>query len=97
MLIERPRDGDALLLAARELARMMIEPLEQPDLLEPVPRHLLRVSGTRAGVDERQHHLLQRRRSRQKIELLKHEADRAVSEIGEIVRRQRADIASVDR
>ena len=32
---ERARDGDALLLAARELLRAMLQAVAEPDLLEP--------------------------------------------------------------
>ena len=84
---ERARDGDALLLAARQLLRAVIEPVAEAHLLEPRPRHRLRRARPRLGVEQGQHHLAQRRRARQQIELLEHEADRAVSERGQLIAR----------
>ena len=42
---QRARDGDALLLPARQLPRMMIEPVAKPDLLKPLPGLRFRVIG----------------------------------------------------
>ncbi len=46
------------------------------------------------SVKQRQHHLLERRRARQKIELLEYEAERFVAQRSQLVGRQRGDVAS---
>ena len=59
---QRPGDGDALLLAAGELRRLVVEPVAQADPLEqrrgPVAA-LARSERPRAGVGQRHHHVLQ--------------------------------------
>ena len=82
---ERAGNGDALLLAARELARVVVEAVAEIDLLEAPAGHRLGVRGLRTGVEQRQHHLLQGRGARQQVELLEDEADACGSEIGELV------------
>jgi hypothetical protein len=48
---ERPRNGDALLLAARELIRPVLEPLRQPQHREQRARPLAPLARRRARVD----------------------------------------------
>src|SRR5262245_30284986 len=93
---ECARDRDALLLAARKLLRMVAETVAETHLLEPPPRLQVGISRPRPGVRQGQHHLPQRRRARQQVELLEHKADGAVPEIGHGVAGQRADVATVD-
>ena len=73
---ERARDGDALLLAARELARVMVERAPSPTRSSaPCARaHRARVVPT-PGVDERQLDVLERAGAREQVEALEHEAE----------------------
>ena len=61
---ERPGDGDALLLAARQLAGPVVGPVRQPDLLERLQRALAPLGGVDARVDERQLDVAPRRAGR---------------------------------
>ena len=75
---QRARDRDALLLAARELVRMMLRDCAMPDRVERFERGALRRCARRhAGVDHRQLDVLERARARQQIVGLEHEAQRA--------------------
>ena len=78
---QRPRDGDALLLAAGQLVRVMVHPVLEPD--GPArPGAFVRRSdadGLVPAVEHRQFDVLERRGPRQQIEALKHETDLACS------------------
>ncbi len=84
---QRARDRHALLLAARQLIRMMVRAVGEPDRGER--RHRLLPSLARralvAVVEQRQLDVLDGRRSRQQIEALKHEPDRRVPHAGQLV------------
>jgi acyl-CoA thioesterase-1 len=66
-------DRDALLLAAGQLARVVLEAMAQPDLVQRLERALARSLDT-ADL-ERQHHVFQRAEARQQVKRLEHEAD----------------------
>ena len=94
---QRARDRHALLLTARQLIRMMMRAVGKPDrgkrrhrLLPPLAHRTLV-----AVVEQRQLHVLDGRRSRQQVEALKHEPDRRVPHVRELVPRQRRDVAAV--
>ena len=72
---EGARDRDALLLAAGELARVMRQPLREPDTPEVLARARRRIAI--AADLQRQHHVLDRGEARQQLEGLEHEADHA--------------------
>ncbi|MNC86055.1 hypothetical protein D3C83_16850 [compost metagenome] len=63
---ERARDRHPLLLAARELLRVVMQAAAEADAPQHLARRRIRV--IRAGELERQHHVLQRRHRRQKLE-----------------------------
>ena len=83
---ERARDRDALLLPARELVGVVLEPLAEADALERRARALRRSRDADAGVDQRQLDVLERARARQQVEALEHEAELAVAHVGELGR-----------
>ena len=78
---ERARDRHALLLAAGELLRAMLQAVARSDLLEPHTGRRFGIVRPGSGVGERQHHLAQGRRARQQIELLEHEADGPIPQL----------------
>ena len=61
LLHDRACDRDALLLAARELARPVGETLRRADPLEQLRRAAARALGRRAGDQRGHHHVLERR------------------------------------
>ena len=85
---ERARDRDALLLTARQLARMVIEPIAEPDAPQRVGGQRLRVlPPARAVVQQRQLDVVERRGAREQVEALEDEAELLVSEVGELIAR----------
>src|SRR2546430_2025920 len=88
---ERSRDRDALLLAAGELARPMMDAVAETDLLERRERALSpRVPI--AAVDERQLDVLDRVQPREQVVRLKDESDVLVADPSELVVGQLADV-----
>ena len=86
---ERARDGDPLLLAARELARQVLEAVTQADgarrSVEP------RLVGLLAGERQRQQDVLRRRERRDQVVLLEDEAEPVTPqqrELGLVERRE---------
>src|SRR4051812_22414252 len=69
------RDGDALPLTPRQLVGPMIEAMAEADAPEQVARLVERERLRHTGIVERQRHVLERRRVRDQVEGLKHEAD----------------------
>src|SRR5262249_46560975 len=92
-------DGHALLLSARELRRLVVEPFAQADALEqclgtPAPfsfAQLLRCIG------QRHHDILQRTGAREQIEVLEYEADLAIPHQGTLVRGHYVNALAVER
>src|SRR4051794_35452076 len=95
---ERSRDRDTLLLAARQLARLVIQPLAESDSLERALRELLRVL-LRAGaiVEQRQLDVVERGRTSEQIESLKDEAELLISYVSELILAQPLDANAVER
>ena len=92
---ERARDRHALLLAAGQLARSMIDPIAEADLLDERSRQARRVIVAPppplclARRDERRHQdVLEHRALRQQAVILEHEADLAVAELRQLRRRR---------
>ena len=77
---ERAGDGHALLLAAGELRRAVVDAIGQADRLERRSREA--VVPVAVGVEQRQLDVLERARPRQEVEGLEHEADPLVPEPG---------------
>src|SRR5262247_95935 len=72
---ESPGDGHPLLLAPRELARMMRRAVGQPDCGQAVVRALTAHPRRQPAIEKRQLDVLERRRPGQQVELLEHEPD----------------------
>ena len=75
---QRARDRDALLLAARQLVGMMLGRFSRPDRGQRrhrPPPALRRRDAAVVRVQQRQLDVLERRRARQQVEALEHEAD----------------------
>ena len=72
---ERAGDGDALLLAARELRREMAGAIGEADLAEPGEHAAATLSRRHSGVHERQLDVAIGTRARQQVVGLEHEAD----------------------
>ena len=77
---QRPRDRDALLLAARQLRRAMVQPVAEADRRQRRARLARRVARAGAGIDHRQLDIGERGRARQQVEALEDEADLAVAQ-----------------
>ena len=76
---ERPRDGDALALAARELIWQVVGTVLEADGLEEVHGALRALPVADACVDERQGDVLERRDAREQVEVLEDEPDLLVA------------------
>ena len=91
------RNRDALLLAARELVRMMMRALAEADGFQR--SHRARVALGRlhrlVRVEQRQLDVVERGRARQKIESLKDKPDLVIANFGELVAAQLGDILPV--
>ena len=82
---EGARDRDALLLAAGELVRVVVDPVAEADARERRARARVALAGGDARVDERQLDVLERARAREQVEALEDEAERPVAHRGERV------------
>ena len=82
---ERPRDRDALLLAAGQLHRAMMGAVREADAAERLQGPLAAGPAVDAGIDHRQFDIAEGIDARQQIELLEHEADLAVAQAREAV------------
>ena len=74
------RDGDALLLAAREFRRRMVLAAFEADGLERGGGALFPLAAAHAAIDERQFHVFERGRARQQVEALEDEAEGPVAQ-----------------
>ena len=93
---QRPRDGDALHLAARELRRQMIRAIDQLHVLEQRARPRAARRRGDAGFGLRQLDILRCRQHRQQEESLKDEADARQPDAAARRLRQRRDIAVLE-
>ena len=96
---QRPRDRDALLLAARELARLVVLAARRA----PRSRRHRRAFSSRSrarvavgGVDQRQLDVLERRGAGEQVEGLEHEADLPVADLGALVAVEPRDVDAVE-
>ena len=93
---ERPRDGDALHLAAGHLVRLFVELVAKANALERLFRALAALALAHAGERERQLHVAQYRLVRNEVIALEDEADGVVAVavpvgVGEVLCRSAAD------
>ena len=89
---ERPRDGDALHLAARHLVRLFVELIAEANALKRPDRALAALALAHARERERQLHVAQHRLVRDQIIALEDEADGVVAVavpvgVGKVLRR----------
>src|SRR5256886_14052251 len=85
------RDGDALLLTAGELARPVMDPIAEADLLERRERALTPFLPV-AAVDQGKLDVFDRVQSREQVVGLKNEADVLVADRGELIVGQLSDV-----
>ena len=93
---QRPRDGDALLLAARELGGEVVHAAARPTSASARMARRWRSARLTPGVGERQLDVGQRARARDEVEALEDEADLAVAQVGELVLVGAADVEAVE-
>ena len=93
---QRPRDRHALLLAAGQLRRLMIEPLRQADAIEQRAR-AIDVVLRRAGDDRRRQRVLEDRALRQQAVILEDEADAPIAERGQRLGVERVRVGVAER
>ena len=90
---ERPRDRDALLLAAGQVRRQMVGALGEPHLAE----QLQRAGAIAAGRDELHLDVLDRGQRRDQVELLEDEAECAQPQLGELVVAELREVAALEQ
>ena len=78
-------DGDALALATGQLVGFMVHAVGQADLGNGLQCNLPPLVGGYAGVNQRQLHVVQRIRTWQQIEGLKHKANFAVADFRQLI------------
>ena len=77
-------DGDALLLAARELGRLMVVSVAEADDIQKLHAACDPVVGGCSGEDSRQGNILQGRHNRNQVEGLEDIADRMAPQVGQL-------------
>ncbi len=92
---QRAGDGDALLLAARQLVGVVLQPVAQPDGFQRLAGPLTPLARTHAGVDQRLLDVVDGRRAAQQVERLEDEADFPVANLGQLVVVQLLDVHAV--
>ena len=93
---QRPGDGHPLPLAARELVGPVVHPVLQSHPRERGRGPLAPLPAARAGIDQRQLHVVQRRRAGQQVERLEDEPDLPVPDAGQLVVGEPRDLLAVE-
>ena len=93
---ERPRDRHALLLAARELRRVVMAAVRQARPRRAAPRARAPRAGHARDLHRHQH-VLERRQRRDQVKELEDEADLLAAQPRERVLAERRDVDAVDR
>src|SRR5436190_9537957 len=93
---QRPRDGDPLLLAARQLGGPAVEPVCEPDALEGRPRSRACFVLFHAREQQRQLDVLRRREHRNEVERLEDEPHFLGAVLRPLLVRELVDAESVD-
>ena len=98
MIHQGPGNGNALLLAAGKLRRLVIEALAKADAFQEFdgPAAFVAIRPRLGRIDQRHPHLLDGRAARQQIEALEDEADVAVADLGSLVGRQPRHFLAVE-
>ena len=90
-----PGDGGALLLAAGQLAGLVVELFAQPHLFQGGFGPAVPLRGGNAGVDQGDFHVLHQIQLGQKVVLLEDEAQHFVADFGQLVGAHAAHIPAV--
>ena len=91
-----PGNGGALLLAARELAGLVVQLVPQAHLLEGRPGAGLLLFAGQPGVDQGQLHVFHQAELGQKVVLLEDEAQHLVADLGQFVLAHAAHVPAVE-
>ena len=92
-----PCDGNALLLASRQLGRPMSRAIHEPDAPEQLHGSVMTLASRYTGIDERQLDVSRRGQSRQKIEVLEHEPDPTLANPAQLIVIQSPDLRPQNR
>ena len=82
---QRPRDGYALLLAARKLVGLVFQLIAQPHLLQCLAGPAAALCAGHACIDQRHLHVFQQIQFGQQVILLEDEAQHFVADLGLLV------------
>lgn len=93
---QRAGDGDALPLAAGELARAVLRAVGEADALERLEGALAALVGVHARVEKRQLDVLPDRRARQEVEGLEDEAELLIADARQCLRGHRGHVFAVE-
>src|SRR5688572_16551424 len=91
---QRAGDGDALLLAARQLGRRVVGPRHEADPVERLERRLAPRGLAFAAIDQRQLDVLHRAGPREQVETLEHEAEILAPQQRALVAGERLDFGA---
>ena len=94
---ERPGDGDALLLAAGELRRQVVDPIGEPDGTQRGFGPLALAAAAHPRVDERELDVGERGGAGDEVEALEDEADLAIADVGCLVVLQAERVGAVEQ
>ena len=75
----------------------MLEAVSEPDPLERLGRAPVPLARADALVEQRQLDVLHRGGAREEVEPLEHESDLLAAHVGELIAREPADVASVEK
>ena len=93
---QRAGNGYALLLAARQFGRLVVQPGREPYLAQQAFRLGLGLPLRSPGDQRRDHHVLQCRKLRQQVMRLEDESDAATAECGERIAPEAQHVLSLD-
>src|SRR5690606_24217044 len=90
------RDRDALHLTTRQLCRLVLETIAEPDFLQQFTRARAALFRRDAAEQHRELDILERAQVGEQIEALEDEADAAVADLGQLVARHARDVVPAD-
>src|SRR5262249_57986547 len=98
LIDERASDGHALLLPARKLRRLMVEPIRQADAFEQLAGAgpAIAAAVRRMRIGKRHGDIIERGDARQQVEILKDETELVIAQEGSLFERQRGDLLAVE-
>src|SRR6185312_3910429 len=87
---------DTLLLAARQLRRIMLEPRRQPDALQRILDPLLALGTRKSAIAQRHVDVVEQIEVRNQVEALEHEADLLVAQPRAVLVAELRDVDAVE-